>query len=71
MKYDKKNYALVHASQGDKFLDILEKSHVINSIGNDINWEDAKVLSFYMLRDDTGLISIEKDIQELESEMEN
>ena len=71
MKYDKRNYALVHASQGDKFLDILEKSHVINSIGNDINWEDAKVLSFYMLRDDTGLISIEKDIQELESEMEN
>ena len=71
MKYDKKNYALVYASQGDKFLDILEKSHVINSIGNDINWEDAKVLSFYMLRDDTDLISKEKDIQELKQEIEN
>lgn len=69
MKYDKKNYALVHASQGDKFLDILEKSHVINSIGNDINWEDAKVLSYYIVRDDTDMISIEKDIQELEQEI--
>lgn len=69
MKYDKKNYALVHASQGDKFLDILEKSHVINSIGNDINWEDAKVLSYYIVRDYTDMISIEKDIQELEQEI--
>lgn len=69
VQYDRKNYALIYASQGGNFLDILEKSHVINSIGNDINWEDAKVLSYYIVRDDTDLIKTESDIQELEQEI--
>lgn len=70
VQYDRKNYALIYASQGGNFLDILAKSRVINSMGNDINWEDAKVLSYYVVRDDTDLISIKKDIQELEQEIE-
>ena len=69
VQYDRKNYALIYASQGGNFLDILAKSRVINSIGKDINWEDAKVLSYYIVRDDTDLIKTKSDIQELEQEI--
>lgn len=74
MKYDKKNYALIYAAQGENFRDRLidiVKSHGLKSKDDEMKWENARVLSFYMLRDDTDLISKEKDIQELESEIEN
>ena len=59
--------------QDDKFLDILAKSRVTNSNSNnnDTNWENAKVFSYYIVRDDTDLIKTESDIRELEQEIEN
>lgn len=71
MQYDKKNYAIVYANQDDNFIDILVKSHVANSNDNDINWENTKVLSYYIVHDDTDLIKTEYDIQELEQEIVN
>ena len=71
VQYDKKNYALIYASQDDKFLDILAKSRVTNSNNNDTNWENAKVFSYYIVRDDTDLIKTESDIRELDQEIEN
>ena len=67
---DKKNYALIYAAQDDNLLDVLTKSRVPNSSNKEINWEDARVLSYYIVRDDSELMKIENDIQELENEEE-
>ena len=74
IQYDKKNYALIYAAQGENFRDWLinlVKSRGLKIKEDEVKWENVRVLSYYLVRDDTGLISIEKDIQELESEMEN
>lgn len=66
IQHDKKNYAIIYTTQGKNFLDILTKSHAIKSKDNYINWEKAKVLSYYIVRDDTDLMIIDNSIQKLE-----
>lgn len=46
---DKMNYAIIYATQGDNFLyHLTTNSHILNSSNKDINWRDAKVLSYYI-----------------------
>lgn len=74
IQYDKKNYALIYAAQGENFRDLLMnlvKSRGFKSKNDEIEWENAMVLAYYIVRDDTELISIKKDIQELELEIDN
>ena len=74
LQYDKKNYALIYAARGENFRDKLinlVKSRGLKSKDDEMKWENARVLSYYIVRDDTDLISIEKEIQELEQEIEN
>lgn len=66
----KKNYALIYATQDDNFLDILTKSRVSNSSNKEIDWEDARVLSYYIVRNDSELMKIANDIQEMKNEKE-
>lgn len=52
IQYDKKNYAVIHAAQCDRFLDSLIKSHGDKPSDNEINWGNAKILAFYTIRND-------------------
>lgn len=71
IQYDKKNYALIYAAQGENFLDILMKlvkSRGLKSKEDGIKWENARVLAYYIVRDDSDAIREYFAVQETENE---
>ena len=70
IQYDKKNYALILAAQGDNFLDILVKSRGprLKSEDDEVKWENARVLAYYIVRDDSDVMRKYFAVQETENE---
>ncbi len=67
VQYDKVNYELIYAEKGENFMDLL----TCRPMPEDINWENVKLLSYYMVYDCSELTKIEDEIQELEEEINN
>lgn len=70
IQYNKKNYALIYAAQGEKFLDMLVKSSglKLKSKDDEVKWENARVLAYYIVCDDSDVMRKYFAAQETENE---
>lgn len=66
----KKNYALIYAHPDESFIDII-KSCCTYQNNQEINWENAKIISSYLLCDYSKLIQIQREIEELENDIDS
>ena len=71
IQYDKKNYALIYAAQGENFRDWLinlVKSRRLKIKEDEVKWENVRVLSYYLVRDDSEVLKKYFAVQETDNE---
>ncbi|GEM_PF-1161629 len=71
IQYDKKNYALIYAAQGENFRDWLinlVKSRGLKIKEDEVKWENVRVLSYYLVRDDSEVLKKYFAVQETDNE---